>query len=137
MRGTVGQRRDAVVNRLRVGEGKPTRLFGLLEEDWASREDSQAELLPWLDQAFSVVPLTTFIRFADFAEYQAAIGSPLAAASLAGHGSRAGESSTVLPSEEGREELWKSFLGIFLGRCLLSLGGAEAGLTPEGKPGFR
>ncbi len=129
MRSSVEERRDLVVARLRVGEGRPTRLFGLLEEDWASREDSQAELLPWLDQAFSFVPLTTFIRFADFAEYQAAIGSPLAAASLT-------ESSTVLPSEEAMEELWKSFLGIFLGRCLLSLGGAAAGLTSEGKPGF-
>ena len=35
------------------------------------------------------------------------------------------------------EELWKSFLGIFLGRCLASLGGVETGLTSDGKPGFR
>ncbi len=137
MRSAVDERRDAVVDRLRVGDGTPTRLFGLLEEDWVSREDSQAELLPWLAQAFSFVPLSTFIRFADFAEYQAAIGSPLGAASLAGRRSHAAERPTVLPSEEAMEELWKSFLGIFLGRCLLSLGGAEAGLTPEGKPGFR
>jgi hypothetical protein len=35
------------------------------------------------------------------------------------------------------EELWKSFLGIFLGRCLLSLGGVEAGIASDGRPGFR
>ncbi len=40
-------------------------------------------------------------------------------------------------SEEATEELWKSFLGIFLGRCLLSMDGAEAGLTAEGAPCFR
>jgi hypothetical protein len=129
IRGSVEMRRDAVITRL--------RLFDLLEEDWLAGEDTQAELLPWLEQAFSFVPATTYIRFADFAEYQAAIGSPLAAAALARPGSRAGESAGVLPSEEAMEELWKSFLGIFLGRCLLSLGGVEAGLTSDGKPGFR
>ena len=131
MRSTVEERRDMVVTRL------GTRLFDLLEEDWASREESQAELLPWLQQAFSFVPAATFIRFADFAEYQAAIGSPLGAPSFAGAGSRPEDAMTVLPSEEAMEELWKSFLGIFLGRCLASLGGVEAGLTPDGKPGFR
>jgi hypothetical protein len=130
MRRTVEERRDLVVTRL------GTRLFDLLEEDWASREESQAELLPWLQQAFSFVPATTFIRFADFAEYQAAIGSPLGAPSRAGAGSRP-EEAAVPPSEEAMEELWKSFLGIFLGRCLASLGGVEMGLTPDGKPGFR
>jgi hypothetical protein len=137
MRGTVEERRDIVVTRLRGEEGRPARLFDLLEQDSVSRENSQAELLPLLAQAFSFVPMTTFIRFADFAEFQAAIGSPLAAASLAGPGARAENDETVLPSEEAMEELWKSFLGIFLGRCLLSLGGVEAGLTSDGKPGFR
>ena len=131
MRSTVEKRTDLVVTRL------GTRLFDLLEEDWASREESQAELLPWLQQAFSFVPATTFVRFADFAEYQAAIGSPLGAPALAGAGSRSEEAASVLPSEEAMEELWKSFLGIFLGRCLVSLGGVEAGLTSDGKPGFR
>lgn len=131
MRSTVEKRKELVVTRL------GPRLFDLLEEDWASREESQAELLPWLQQAFSFVPATTFIRFADFAEYQAAIGSPLGAPSFAGGGSRGGDAARVLPSEEAMEELWKSFLGIFLGRCLVSLGGVETGLTPDGKPGFR
>jgi hypothetical protein len=137
LRCTVEERRDIVVSRLRVGEGRPTRLFDLLEEHWASREEAQVELLPWLEQAFAFVPVTTFIRFSDFAEYQAAIGSPLAAASLAGPGSSAEGGSMALSSEEAMEELWKSFLGIFLGRCLLSLGGVEAGLSSDGKPGFR
>jgi hypothetical protein len=131
MNGTVEERRDVVMTRL------GPRLLDLMEEDWVSREESQAELLPWLEQAFSFVPVSTFIRFADFAEYQAAIGSPLAAASLAGAGPRVDQNAAVLPSEEALEELWKSFLGIFLGRCLLSLGGGEAGLTSDGKPGFR
>jgi len=130
MRRTIEERRDAVAAKLGM------RLFDLLEEDWVSREESQAELLPWLEQAFSFVPVSTFIRFADFAEYQAAIGSPLAV-SRAVPAPRGEESAAVSPSEEAMEELWKSFLGIFLGRCLLSLGGVEAGLTSDGKPGFR
>ncbi len=126
--------RQAIAGRKSGG----TRLFDLLEEEWASAESVQEEILPWLVQAFSFVPGATFIRFADFAEYQAAIGSPLAAASLAGsHGDEPGAGAPVLPTEEAIEELWKSFLGLFLGRCLLSLGGAEAGLTEDGRPCFR
>ena len=83
------------------------------------------------------MPATTSVRFADFAEYQAAIGSPLGASSLFGAASRGEDAAAVLPSEEAVEELWKSFLGIFLGRCLASLGGVETGLTSDGKPGFR
>jgi hypothetical protein len=48
-----------------------------------------------------------------------------------------GAAGTGLATEEALEELWKSFLGIFLGRCILSLGGAEAGVTQDGRPGFR
>ena len=80
------------------------------EEDWAAREESQAEIMPWIRTAFSFVPSTTFIRFADFAEYQAAVGSPLAAATLGGPG-QPGSSAAGFSSEEAMEELWKSFLG--------------------------
>jgi hypothetical protein len=132
--GSLEERRNAVVSRLRGGEGS---ILDLLEEDWVTRKESQAELRPWLEQAFSFVPVTTFIKFADFAEYQAAIGSPLAAPSLVVAGTRGDDAGAVYPTEEAMEEVWKSFLGIFLGRCLLSLGGVEAGLTSDGKPGFR
>jgi hypothetical protein len=131
MRSTVEERRELVVTRF------ATRLFDLLEDDWMPRDERQEELLPWLMQAFSFVPAMTSIRFADFAEYQAAIGSPLGTPSFAAPGSRMEDASAVLPSEEAIEELWKSFLGIFLGRCLASLGGVEMGLAPDGKPGFR
>jgi hypothetical protein len=139
MRRTVQERNGIVVERIRGADGRPTLLFDLLEEDWAAREESQAELLPWLEQAFSSVPVSTFVGFSNFAEHQAAVGSPLAAASFGGTFPLAGENGRQAgaPSEEALEELWKSFLGIFLGRCLLSLGGAAAGLTAEGKPGFR
>ena len=42
-----------------------------------------------------------------------------------------------MATEEAMEELWKSFLALFLGCCLLALGGAEAGVTQDGRPGFR
>jgi hypothetical protein len=129
MKRSVEGRRDSI---------EPSRLFDLLEEDWATREDSQAEIMPWIRTAFSFVPSTTFVRFADFAEYQAAIGSPLAAATVAGPAAEdPGSSPAGFSSEEAMEELWKSFLGIFLGRCLLSLGGAEAGVASDGRPAFR
>jgi len=130
MRSTVEERRELTLARF------GTRLFDLLEDGWMPRDELQAELLPWLTQAFSFVPATTYVKFADFAEYQAAIGSPLGASPLAVPGSR-GEDASLLPSEEAIEELWKSFLGIFLGRCLASFGGVETGLTSDGKPGFR
>ncbi len=134
IRGSIEERTRRVVDRLCEGEGRP-RLFALLEDDWLSEGDRQAEFLPWLVQAFASVPVTGCIRFADFAEYQAALGSPLGTSPRRGveQDSQAG----AFASEEAIEELWKSFLGIFLGRCLLSLGGAEAGLDPDGKPGFR
>ena len=136
------QRRDAVLGAIMGGAGRRSRAFDLLEEEWTSIGEAQEEIRPWLEQAFSFVPVTTFIRFSDFAEYQAAIGSPLAAATLAGvgmqrPGGEAGGVTSGLATEEAMEEVWKSFLGIFLGRCLLSLGGAEAGLDPEGRPAFR
>ena len=120
--------------------GTPSRLFDLMEEEWSAAEGAREEILPWIVQAFSSVPVTTFIRFADFAEYQAAIGSPLSAASTIAGASRGEQSPAAgsgMATEEAMEELWKSFLAIFLGRCLLALGGAEAGVTPDGRPGFR
>jgi hypothetical protein len=142
MRKPFADRRALVVGAIAGTHGRAAHLFDLLEEEWSSASDAQAEILPWIEQAFSFVPVTTFIRFSDFAEYQAAIGSPLAAASVA-HASAGGSSDDpsaaagAFPTEEAMEELWKSFLGIFLGRCLLALGGAEAGLTVDGKPSFR
>jgi hypothetical protein len=133
----VEERRDYVLDRLGGAEAK-IRLFDLLEDDWVSPSDRQGGILPWLQQAFSSVPSRTFIRFSDFAEYQAAMGGPLAA--RGGASPQAPATDTDAPefaSEEAMEELWKSFLGIFLGRCLLSLGGAEAGLAADGRPGFR
>ena len=143
VRRSVQERTESVLGALREGEGRP-RLFTLLEEDWLSEGDRQAEFLPWLAQAFGSVPVSGGIKFADFAEHQAAIGSPLAASRLAAGPddgpARAGDpaaSELAFTSEEAIEELWKSFLGVFLGRCLLSVGGAEAGLAPDGKPAFR
>ena len=138
MKGSVEERGEFVARALCEQEGKPSRLFDLLEEDWASREESQAQIMPWVRTAFSFLPSSTFVRFADFAEYQAAIGSPLAAASIAGQqADEQGSLAAGFSSEEAMEELWKSFLGIFLGRCLLSLGGVEAGIASDGRPGFR
>jgi len=134
---TVEERRDYVMERLGAGNAK-IRLFDLLEDDWVSPPDRQGEILPWLRQAFSSLPSRTFIRFSDFAEYQAAIGSPLAAMPGASRGGPAPDTDVPeFASEEAMEELWKSFLGIFLGRSLLSLGGAEAGLASDGRPCFR
>jgi hypothetical protein len=139
----LAERRELLVGELAGTREKPTRLFDLLEEEWSAADGGREEIRPWLVQAFSCVPVTTFIRFGDFAEYQAAIGSPLAAvptiAGLGSAGSAAGAPAVAsgLAPEEALEELWKSFLGVFLGRCILGLGGAEAGITPDGKPGFR
>ncbi|HTO22393.1 MAG TPA: helicase-associated domain-containing protein [Spirochaetia bacterium] len=138
-----GERRDLVVDRL-LGSSGSSRLFDLLEDDLVSSADREGSVLPWLKQAFSSVPARTFIRFSDFAEYQAAIGSPLSA-SAAGAGSPSpgtddpapGDDAPEFASEEALEELWKSFLGVFLGRCLVSLGGAQAGATEDGRPAFR
>jgi hypothetical protein len=130
MRLPLSERCRLVTRALTGAQGRQSRLFDLLEEEWSSAEGAREEILPWIVQAFSSVPTSTFIRFADFAEYQAAIGSPLGTAA-----STAGSSGSA--TEEALEELWKSFLGIFLGRCLLALGGAEAGLTAEGRAAFR
>lgn len=125
-----------------IGSRGPSGLFDLLEEEWPSSEGAREEILPWLVQAFSSVPATSFIRFADFAEYQAAIGSPLGSVGNSSGGDGGQHADGVLAgappaTEEALEELWKSFLGIFLGRCLLSFDGAEAGVTEDGDPCFR
>jgi hypothetical protein len=139
----LAQRHSLLLRQLLGTPERPSRLFDLMEEEVNSADGAREEILPWLVQAFSYVPLTTFIRFGDFAEYQSAIGSPLGVTHANSGGGAAGlraENATAQPpmaTEEALEELWKSFLGIFLGRCLLALGGAEAGITPEGKPGFR
>lgn len=139
----LAQRHSFLISELIGTPQRPSRLFDLMEEEVSSADGAREDILPWLVQAFSYVPLTTFIRFGDFAEYQAAIGSPLVASGALSGSGRPGLRGTDAPAgsslatEEALEELWKSFLGIFLGRCLLALGGAEAGVTPEGKPGFR
>jgi Helicase conserved C-terminal domain len=132
----LSQRRERIIGILAIGSGGPSGLFDLLEEEWTSSEGAREEVLPWLVQAFSSVPVTSFIKFADFAEYQAAIGSPMGTVGPSVAPRESG-STTSAASEEALEELWKSFLGIFLGRCLLSLDGAEAGITQEGIPCFR
>jgi hypothetical protein len=143
MRRPLSERRALVLPVFAGTHGRTPRLFDLMEEEWTSGDAAREEIMPWVEQAFSSVPVTSFIRFTDFAEYQAAIGSPLASSSgLAGAATnmRTGEggaAGTGLATEEALEELWKSFLGIFLGRCILSLGGAEAGVTQDGRPGFR
>jgi hypothetical protein len=138
----LAERLAGVVRVLAAEPGAPSRLFDLMEEEWTSSEGAREEIRPWLVQAFSFVPVSTFIRFADFAEYQAAIGSPLSAAGTPAQAAAARHdqplsAGTSLATEEAIEELWKSFLGIFLGRCLLALGGAEAGLTADRRPAFR
>jgi hypothetical protein len=143
MRRPLSERRGLVLPVFAGTHGRTPRLFDLLEEEWTTGDAAREEIMPWVEQAFSSVPVTSFIRFSDFAEYQAAIGSPLAPSSGIGGSAtsmRTGEggaAGTGLATEEAMEELWKSFLGIFLGRCILSLGGAEAGITAEGRPGFR
>ena len=142
-RQSLAQRHSLLLSELAGTQERPSRLFDLMEEEVSSADGAREEILPWLVQAFSYVPLTTFIRFGDFAEYQAAIGSPLGVTSAISGGNAGGlrfqnaEASPSMATEEALEELWKSFLGIFFGRCLLALGGAEAGMTREGKPGFR
>jgi len=134
----LGARRGPVLRLLSEGPSGPSRLFDLLEEDWTSSEGAREQIMPWLVQAFSSVPLSSFIRFKDFAEYQAALGSPLAVASQSSGQDASGPGAPpTAATEEALEELWKSFLGIFLGRCLLSLGGAEAGLSADGAACFR
>ena len=140
IRRPLSEKRGMVVRAIAGTVGTPSRLFDLMEEEWSAAEGAREEILPWLVQAFSSVPVTTFIRFADFAEYQAAIGSPLSSASTIAGASRGGRSLAAgsgIATEEAMEELWKSFLALFLGRCLLALGGAEAGVTLDGRPGFR
>jgi hypothetical protein len=134
--GDLAERREKVVGMLAIGPGGPSGLLDLLEEEWTSSEGAREKIVPWLIQAFSSVPIASFIRFADFAEYQAAMGSPLAAVQADGAAAgpaRVGPAAT----EEALEELWKSFLGIFMGRCLLSLDGVEAGITGDRAPCFR
>ncbi|MGA2762144.1 MAG: helicase-associated domain-containing protein [Spirochaetia bacterium] len=138
----LAERREQIIQIMAIGSRGPSGLFDLLEEEWPSSEGAREEILPWLVQAFSSVPATSFIRFADFAEYQAAIGSPLGSVGNSSGGDGGQHADGVLAgappaTEEALEELWKSFLGIFLGRCLLSFDGAEAGVTEDGDPCFR
>ena len=139
----LGERREQIIGMLAIGVGGASGLFDLLDEEWTS-PDTRDEIVPWLVQAFSSVPTTSFLRFADFAEYQAAMGSPLRAvehsATLQGSADPGSTSGTVghgAESEEALEEQWKSFLGTFIARCLLSLDGVEAGITDDGAACFR
>ena len=111
-------------------------LFGLLEEETVPADGARDAIAPWVVQAFSSVPQSSFIRFTDFAEHQAALGSPLVVTAALTGGSHSPD-APGFATEEAVEELWKSFLGIFLGRCLLSLAGAEAGTSGDGRLVFR
>jgi hypothetical protein len=115
-------------------EGAP--LFALLDEETVPADGARNAIAPWVVQAFSSVPQSSFIRFTDFAEHQAALGSPLVVTAALTGGSRS-QDAPGFATEEAVEELWRSFLGIFLGRCLLSLAGAEAGASPDGRLVFR
>jgi len=108
------------------------RLFDLLEET-GRHGGVAAELLPWLQQAFSFVPATTFIRFADFASTRrqsAARSAPFLRRRRIRGATRQGASFG-----EAMEELWKSFLAS--SRPLPGVAGRRGdGLTPTGA-GFR
>jgi hypothetical protein len=108
-----------------------------MDEEAAPADGAHSEVAPWVVQAFSSVPVSTFIGFAEFAEYQSALGSPLAVSSALAVGTPGAGDGQGLATEEAVEELWKSFLGVFLGRCLLALAGAEAGISGDGRPLFR
>ncbi len=141
----LGERLRSFVDALSRGGGGPDGIFDLLDEGSGPGEEEQPEgMLRTVLQAFSFVPTASFIRFSDFAEYQAAIGGPSgisaresgAVRAVAGEPSSA-ESLPVVSTDEALEELWKFVLHRVLGRGILALGGAEAGMTGDGRPCFR
>jgi hypothetical protein len=155
----LGERVRRLGRMLSQGGRGPDGIFALLDEAGGSDEEAPAPgMLRTVLQAFSSVPTASFILFADFAEYQAAIGGPSGgpAAGRPHAGPRpvaerarrapaarsprapAGEESLpVVSTDEALEELWKFVLHRVLARVILGLGGAEAGITDDGRPCFR
>jgi hypothetical protein len=131
----LGERLRTFVDALSRGGGGPDGIFDLLDEGTGPGEEEPPQgMLRTVLQAFSSVPTASFIRFSDFAEYQAAIGGP------SGIGARASDAADSLPvvsTDEALEGLWKFVLHRVLGRGILALGGAEAGMTGDGRPCFR
>ena len=140
----LGDRLRSFVDALSRGGGGPDGIFDLLDEGSGPGEEEQpAGMLRTVLQAFSSVPTASFIRFSDFAEYQAAIGGPSgigareSGAARAVAGERSTDSLPVVSTDEALEELWKFVLHRVLGRGILALGGAEAGMTGDGRACFR
>lgn len=153
----LGDRLRSFVEALSRGGGGLDGIFDLLDEGRGPGEEEQpAGMLRTVLQAFSSVPTASFIRFSDFAEYQAAIGGPsgvserersaarVKAAGATDRPSQAGsagdpraDSFPVVSTDEALEELWKFVLHRVLGRGILALGGAEAGMTGDGRACFR
>ncbi len=141
----LGERLRTFVDALSRGGGGPDGIFDLLDEGGGPGEEEQPEgMLRTVLQVFSSVPTASFIRFSDFAEYQAAIGGPSGidarkapAARDPSTGERRADSLPVISTDEALEELWKFVLHRVLARGILALGGAEAGMTGDGRPCFR
>ncbi len=158
----LARRVQILTRRLSQGGRGPDGIFDLLDENRGADEEAPPPgMLRTVLQAFSSVPTASFIRFADFAEYQAAIGGPSggpAAGRPRAPGARPNartprergavqgraarpepveESLPVVSTDEALEELWKFVLHRVLARVILGLGGAEAGVTDDGRPCFR
>jgi hypothetical protein len=162
----LAERVQLLARGLSQGGRGPDGIVDLLDESSSDDEDAPPPgMLRTVLQAFSSVPTTSFIRFADFAEYQAAIGGPSggpaagrqrapggrpggpaagrrprergAAPGRAAHSEPVDESLPVVSTDEALEELWKFVLHRVLARAILGLGGAEAGVTDDGRPCFR
>lgn len=114
---------------------RPTVLLSLLLGPWASWAEAAADILPPLTQAFLSAPRSSFIRFKDFARYQAAIANPLIPLRERGGGTSLWAGLPSLPTDELLEDLWQSFLHAYLVFGLFALGGAEAGFA-SGQPCF-
>jgi hypothetical protein len=135
----LGRRREEFLSRIaRAGSGP--RAAGVLAFLLGSRiewAEAGEEILQALVQAFTSAPRSSFIRFKDFAGYQAAIANPLVPLRERGGGSSLWAGTDALPTDEALEELWQSVLHTYLCSGLIALGGAEAGLTAQGEPCFR
>lgn len=144
----LGERLRLLVGALSPGGGGLDGIFDLLDEGRRADEDeTPAGMIRTVLQAFASVPAASFIRFSDFADYQAAIGGPSGVVPRGALASRAGadgpfpdaseENIPVVSTDEALEELWKFVLHRVFARGILALGGAEAGQTADGRPCFR
>jgi hypothetical protein len=109
-------------------------LLSLLLGSWASWAEAALDILPSLVQAFASAPRSSFIRFKDFARYQAALSNPLIPLRERGGGAPLWARLSALPTDELLEELWQSFLHAYLSFSLMALGGAEDDPDSRGEP---